>query len=106
MNIDISTILTAGLGTLVVIAAAIVGMKSFLTNKMGVDKYNEVYSKVYDLVIEAEQMYSESGMGSKKKEYVIKAIAEKTKLNTEVVSYLIDFAVEQMNKILKNNLNN
>jgi len=70
----------------------------WLSKKIGAAKTNELLSWVKIFVEAAEQIYRESGMGEKKKAYVLNRLQEKGyDLDLEAIDDMIEAAVLELN---------
>jgi len=92
---DITQIVVSVLSVLFAVATAF--FIPWLKTNMDAVKFERMLTVVKIAVEAAEQMFRESGMGAKKKEYVINYLAERGyKLDTDQLDVLIESAVKEM----------
>lgn len=96
MNIDITQIVVAVIGLLSVIVTSVV--VPLLKKKLGAEKVSEIQKWVEIAVHAAEQIFSDTGMGKQKKEYVKEFLKEKGfDVDDQAIENAIEAAVYDMN---------
>lgn len=70
----------------------------YLKNKMGDQKYNKMKDWIKIGVQAAEMIFTESGLGQKKKEYVLKFLEQKGYTIDESIDNLVESAVLELKK--------
>lgn len=96
MNIDITQIVVAVIGLLSVIVTTVV--VPLLKKKLGAEKIAELQIWVEIAVHAAEQIFSDTGMGKQKKEYVLEFLREKGfDVDDKAIENAIEAAVYDMN---------
>ena len=101
MNIDITQIVVAVIGLLSVIVTTVV--VPLLKKKLGAEKMSELQKWVEIAVHAAEQIITGTGMGQKKKEYVLEFLKQKGyDVDDEAVENAIEAAVFDMNNAFAN----
>lgn len=74
----------------------------YLKAKLGETKYNNILAWSTQAVAAAEQIYSQSGQGEKKKEYVLEFLKNKgITLTDKELDVLIESAVHELEKAVK-----
>lgn len=97
MSIDLTPIFQA----LIALAAALVStfLIPWLVKKYGTEKLNEVQRWVGIFVRAAEQIYTESGLGERKKAYVLAHLEDKGYVvDMEALDSMIEAAVLEINR--------
>ena len=96
MNIDITQIVVAVIGLLSVIVTSVV--VPLLKKKLGAEKVSEIQKWVEIAVHAAEQIFTETGKGKEKKQYVLDFLREKGfDVDDEAINNAIEAAVYDMN---------
>lgn len=96
MNIDITQIVVAVIGLLSVVVTSVV--VPLLKKKLGSEKLAELQIWVEIAVHAAEQIFSDTGMGKQKKEYVLEFLREKGfDVDDKAIENAIEAAVYDMN---------
>lgn len=70
----------------------------YLKNKMGDQKYNKMKDWIKIGVQAAEMIFTESGLGQKKKEYVLRFLEQKGYTIDESIDNLVESAVLELKK--------
>lgn len=100
MTYDVTEIIKAII--LLVMALLTTFFIPFIKEKLDAEKLNQIRIWVKVAVEAAEQIYTASGHGSEKKQYVLKFLEEKgITFSMDEIDTLIEAAVLEMNKILK-----
>jgi hypothetical protein len=70
----------------------------WITKKMGAENYAKLLQAIKLAVQAAEQLFPDSGVGAKKKQWVLDFINSKFKINEDDVERLLEAFVYEMNK--------
>lgn len=90
--IDLTPIINAGIALIAAVVS--VFLIPWIKQKVETEKINQIYGWVTIAVEAAEQIYRESGMGEKKKAYVLEFLAKKgCTLDTASIDAMIESAV-------------
>lgn len=97
MNVDFTPLFEALIS--LTVALVTIFLLPWLRKKYGTEKTNEILRWVGIFVRAAEQVYNESGMGEKKKEYVLTRLKEKGfTVDVEELDSMIEAAVLELNR--------
>lgn len=97
MMIDITEVIKYAI--LLIFAVCTTFVIPYIKAKIGGEKFTELQKWVKIGVQAAEMIFKESGMGAKKKEYVLEFLKSKGyTLDTETISNLIESAVLELKK--------
>lgn len=97
MNVDLTPLFEALIS--LTVALVTIFLLPCLRKKYGTEKTNEILRWVGIFVRAAEQVYNESGMGEKKKEYVLARLKEKGfTVDVEELDSMIEAAVLELNR--------